>query len=90
VSNAIKNTDRELWRKIDGDYYSPSIHVTAGDDIGINVGGTVFVMPVEKWHGLRAIIKELGQYACDMPGGPDKTAFETLVNQVAAEASGGE
>jgi hypothetical protein len=56
---AAKNTDRELWRKGDGDgngmsYYEPSIHVTEQGGIGVNVGGTVFVMPVEEWHRLAA------------------------------------
>ena len=46
------NTDKEIWRKVKGDYYSPSIHITKGNGVGINVGGKVFVMPVEKWHEL--------------------------------------
>jgi hypothetical protein len=45
-----KNTDREIWRAVPEDYYSPSIHVTEGGGIGINVGGLVIVMPVERWH----------------------------------------
>ena len=52
------NTDRELWRETD-DYYAPSIHVTAGGGIGINVGGTVFVKPVREWHALLARIEAL-------------------------------
>ncbi len=47
---AQQNTDREIWRKVPGDYYSPSIHVTEGGGIGINVGGFVIVKPVEWWH----------------------------------------
>ena len=47
-----KNTDREIWRKIAGDYYSPSIHITGGGGVGMNVGGYVIVMPVEQWHAL--------------------------------------
>jgi len=47
---ACVNTDVELWRKKKDDYYSPSIHVTEFDGIGINVGGHVLVAPVEKWH----------------------------------------
>jgi hypothetical protein len=43
------NTDRELWRETPDDYYAPSIHVTEGGGIGINVGGYVFVMPLRKW-----------------------------------------
>ena len=44
------NTDRELWREIAGDYYSPSIHVTKDGGIGINVGGTVRVRTLREWH----------------------------------------
>lgn len=47
-----ENTDREIWRQVEGDYYSPSIHVTNGGGVGINVGGKVIVMPVESWHSL--------------------------------------
>jgi hypothetical protein len=54
VPNACANTDRELWRETDGDYYAPSIHVTALGGIGINVGGTVFVRTVRQWHALAA------------------------------------
>lgn len=49
-----KNTDKEIWRRSGpenpGEYYQPSIHVTASGSIGINVGGHVIVMAVEKWH----------------------------------------
>jgi len=44
------NTDKEIWRKIKGDYYSPSIHITLDNKVGINIGGCVFVMSIEKWH----------------------------------------
>ena len=44
------NTDRELWRDGDGDYYADSIHVTESGGIGINVGGCVLVAPVRMWH----------------------------------------
>lgn len=47
---ACVNTDIELWRKEKDDYYSPSIHVTKSNGIGINVGGHVLVAPVEVWH----------------------------------------
>ena len=49
-NGCAKNTDKELWRKKPGDYYSPSIHITQNGDIGINVGGYVIVASVEKWH----------------------------------------
>ena len=46
--------DRELWREVPGDYYSPSIHVTEGGGIGMNVGGWVIVAPVREWHRIGA------------------------------------
>ncbi len=46
------NTDREIWRRVPDDHYSPSIHVTVNGDIGINVGGYVLVLPIEEWHRL--------------------------------------
>lgn len=47
-----KNTDQELWREIEGDYYSPSIHVTTNGLIGINVGGLVCLQTLRQWHEL--------------------------------------
>lgn len=44
------NTDRELWREREGDYYADSIHVTEDGCIGINCGGSVIVMPARAWH----------------------------------------
>ena len=58
TTDCAENTDRELWRKVPGDYYSPSIHVTEGGGIGINVCGFVIVKPVEWWHAMAK--KELG------------------------------
>lgn len=46
----IQNTDVEVFRETPGDYYSPSAHVTADRRLGINVGGTVIVMPLRDWH----------------------------------------
>ncbi len=51
-SPACESTDRQIWQKNEGDYFSPSIHATGGGGIGINVGGHVIVMSVEKWHAL--------------------------------------
>ena len=45
-----QNTDRELWRERENDFYADSIHVTQDGRIGMNVGGTVFVMPIKAWH----------------------------------------
>lgn len=49
-NTACTNTDRELWRERDGDFYADSIHVTEGGGIGINCGGNVFVKPLRGWH----------------------------------------
>lgn len=46
------NTDRELWREREGDYYADSIHVTKQGGIGINCGGHVIVRSLKNWHGL--------------------------------------
>ncbi|PFP30235.1 hypothetical protein COJ96_05855 [Bacillus sp. AFS073361] len=46
------NTDKEIWREIEGDYYAPSIHVHSSGKIGINVGGTVHIKDVRDWHNL--------------------------------------
>ena len=51
MSKSIKNTDREIFREYD-DYYSSSLFVTENQGIGINVGGTVFVMKLKQWHKL--------------------------------------
>ena len=52
MNKACKNTDRELWRECAGDYYSASVFVTEHNGIGMNVGGYVIVLPVQKWHAL--------------------------------------
>ena len=65
MNETCLNTDKEIWKKIPGDYYSPSIHITEFGGIGINVGakilfrahgGYVLVAPIEKWHkaGIKA------------------------------------
>ena len=48
-SDCSASTDRELWRAVPDDYYAPSVFVTREGDIGMNHGGTVFVMTVEEW-----------------------------------------
>jgi len=54
-----KNTDREIWREREGDYYADSIHVTASGGIGINCSGDVKVRPVREWHSLDALYGNL-------------------------------
>jgi hypothetical protein len=48
VESAAQSHDREIWRGVPGDFYSPRIFVTG--QIGMNVGGHVIVRPVEEWH----------------------------------------
>ena len=64
-----QNTDRELWRERQGDFYADSIHVTEGGSIGINVGGTVYVLPVQEWHRLAA-----GRFTAPPAPAPGTTA----------------
>ena len=63
------NTDRELWRKVPGDYYSPSVFVTENGSIGIDVGGLVLVAYVEAWFnaGKVAWCVEPPNKACTRP-----------------------
>lgn len=49
MNETCQNNDKEIWRKVKGDYYSPSIHVTDQEGIGINCHGSVIVAPVERW-----------------------------------------
>jgi len=56
---ACQNTDRELWREREGDYYADSIHVTEQGGIGINCGGHVLVRTLREWHGLEARLAEV-------------------------------
>ena len=46
------NTDKEIWRETQDDFYAPSIHVTKDGKIGINVAGSVFVKDIRDWHKL--------------------------------------
>lgn len=72
---ASMNTDRTIWREVAGDYYSPSIHVTAGGGIGINVGGTVIVKTLAEWHSL-AGGGHTDPRSPPMPSGPTTRAAE--------------
>ncbi len=49
---ASKNTARELWREREDDYYAPSLFVTEGGGIGMNIGGIVIVKPIREWFAL--------------------------------------
>lgn len=56
IDNIASNTNRELWREREDDFYADSIHVTETGSIGINCGGRVIVMPIREWHAL-AVMK---------------------------------
>ena len=62
IAGCCKNTDTEIWRKIPGDYYSPSILVTDNGAIGISAHGMTYVRTIERWHKLArigALIEEI-------------------------------
>jgi hypothetical protein len=56
---ACVNTDKEIWRRVPGDYYSPSLHVTKEGCIGLDVGGSVTVMAAEHWNKATTIYLQL-------------------------------
>ena len=60
MNNGNANTDKELWREVEGDYYANSIHVTASGEIGINVGGKVIVAKLSDWHdaGMKVLVND--------------------------------
>ena len=84
---AALNTDREIWREREGDYYANSIHVTQGGGIGINVGGLVIVLPLAKWHKFAA-----QNLSAAMPtdGAPDDPAKVRTLPPSSPVAGGGE
>lgn len=73
---ACLNTDRELWRRVEADYFSASIHVTEHGAIGIAVGGLVVVLSVEKWHALG----RAAQYELAVPADGGAAKCSTLEN----------
>lgn len=78
MSEAVENTDREIWRGPDegnGDYYADSLHVTKDGALGINCGGSVYVKTIREWHRLAvntipgAAMAEPATVAADLDGG---------------------
>lgn len=43
------NTDRELWREKEGDYYSPYVFVTKSGGIGMCASGLCVVQSISQW-----------------------------------------
>lgn len=68
-NHCVENTDIELWREKEGDYYADSIHVTENGKIGMNVGGHVIVMPIKEWHKVADVDKLL----VERPGAGEAT-----------------
>lgn len=66
-----QNTDREIWRETPDDYYAPSIHVTQGGSIGVNVGGHVIVAGVREWHAAAKVMIGAEQRPQPMQQTPD-------------------
>jgi hypothetical protein len=84
------NTNRELWREKEGDFYSDSIHLTAEGMIGMNCGGRVVEMPIEQWvslapvsHPLEYNIKEIkSKFHGFVPSTKDKVVFYWFYNDM--------
>lgn len=57
MSNCRENTDKEIWREKEDDFYSPSIHVTNTGGIKIAVSGKAILMSVRDWHCLQGRLK---------------------------------
>lgn len=72
IAGLFTNTDRELWREREGDYYADSIHVTESGEIGINVGGRVVVQKLRDWHAAvedrEVLLAALREIAKEPPG----------------------
>jgi hypothetical protein len=56
MNGSCLNTDREIWREKQGDFYSDSILVTEDNGIGINCGGYVIVAPLKSWYKIADLI----------------------------------
>lgn len=98
-SGCKENTDVEIWREEEGNYYSPSIHKTIDNNIGINVGGLVFVKSAQDWHELakREAVREdekqdyvpyQGCPICDGAGRVIADGFTSSVYQTCTVCSG--
>lgn len=79
---AAKNTDRELYRENTGNeagsFYENSLHVTELGNIGMNVGGHVFVHSIDEWHRLSAAeFLRNGTCTC-VPDSPNRCGYCAL------------
>lgn len=69
MNTQCNNTDKEIWRECSEDYYSPSIHITETNGIGINIGGHVIVKSVYEWFNLAKLSASTSSYVglCSLP-----------------------
>jgi len=49
-----RSNDLPLFSEREGDFYSPSCHMTEGRGLGINNDGSVIVARLHQWHEARA------------------------------------
>ncbi len=87
------NTDVELWREREGDYFANSVHITEQGALGINVGGSVVVRSLEEWHALASrptpsagndVTEEMIAAARAVADGVDDSAFERIYTAMSA------
>lgn len=56
MENCAKNEDKLLFVESNKDWkdegYMPKVFVTKEENIGMNVGGMVYVMSIREWHKL--------------------------------------
>lgn len=65
LTAACKNTDIELWREREGDYYCDSVHVTQSGGLGINHGGFVQVKSLAQWAEDSKELQRLQSRRCE-------------------------
>lgn len=69
-TKACQNTDKELWRTVEGDYYSKhKLYLTDRDSLMLCQGGTCITLPPEDWFNLANL-----RFKTDQPAGlsPDE------------------
>lgn len=72
-----KNTDKEIWRQKEGDFYSSSIHVTETGGISIDVGGHVIVMSIDEWFLAGKLLKGEPIFISGNPRGHGRIVKDT-------------
>ncbi len=71
VGQPLQNTDRHLWPLVSDNAHCATMHVTASGAIGIQCGGHVIVMPLEKWHALGRLRCAMEDVLSARQQGPD-------------------